>query len=132
MASQRLSWVLAFLVVVVSGLLMALVGDDEASQQSPVPVPASAESMRADALRAQFPGGDRVPVIVVVSRRDGQPLSPADVAAAHQGQLQLSDDRRAALAAIPMDADLSGFALNDAVKSVRQAATSDVPPELRV
>jgi RND superfamily putative drug exporter len=130
--SQRLSWVLAFLVVVISGLLIALAGDDEASRQSPVPVPASAESMRADALRAQFPGGDRVPVIVVVSRRDGQPLSPADVAAAHQGQLQLSDDRRAALAAIPMDANLSGFALNDAVKSVREAATRNVPPELRV
>jgi len=31
-----------------------------------------------------------------------------------------------------MDANLSGFALNDAVKSVRDAATRDVPPDLRV
>ena len=132
MTSQRLSWVLALLVVAVSAVLMGLVGDSESSQQSPIPVPPSAESMRADALRAQFPGGDRVPVIVVVSRSDGAPLSPADLAAAHQGPLQLSDDRRAALAAVPMDANLSGFALNDAVKSVREAATRNVPPELRV
>ena len=54
---------------------MALIGDDDSSQQSPVPVPTSAESARADALRAQFPGGDRVPAIVVVSRRDGEPLA---------------------------------------------------------
>ena len=30
-----------------------------------------------------------------------------------------------------MDADLSGFALNDAVQAVRDAATDDVPPDLR-
>ena len=111
---------------------MALIGDDASSQQSPVPVPTSAESARADALRAQFPGGDRVPAIVVVSRRDGDALSPADLAAVHQGPLQLSNDRCAGVAVVPMDADLSGFALNDAVKSVRDAATRDVPPDLRV
>ncbi len=111
---------------------MALLGGGDSSQQSPVPVPPTAESARADALRAQFPGGDKAPVIVVVSRRDGAPLSPADLAAVHQGPLQLSSDRRAAVAAIPMDASLSGFALSDAVKSVRAAATRDVPPDLRV
>ena len=66
-------------VIVVSGALMALIGGDDSSQQSPVPVPTSAESARADALRAQFPGGDRVPAIVVVSRRDGDALTPADL-----------------------------------------------------
>ena len=132
MVSHRFSWVLALLVIVVSGALMALIGDDASSQQSPVPVPTSAESARADALRAQFPGGDRVPAIVVVSRRDGDALSPADLAAVHQGPLQLSNGRFAGVAVVPMDANLSGFALNDAVKSVRDAATRDVPPDLRV
>jgi RND superfamily putative drug exporter len=132
MVSHRFSWVLALLVVVVSGALMALIGDDASSQQSPVPVPTSAESARADALRAQFPGGDRVTAIVVVSRRDGDALSPADLAAVHQGPLQLSNGRFAGVAVVPMDANLSGFALNDAVKSVRDAATRDVPPDLRV
>ena len=132
MVSHRFSWVSALLVIVVSGALMALIGDDASSQQSPVPVPTSAESARADALRAQFPGGDRVPAIVVVSRRDGDALSPADLAAVHQGPLQLSNDRCAGVAVVPMDANLSGFALNDAVKSVRDAASRDVPPDLRV
>ena len=132
MVSHRFSWVSALLVIVVSGALMALIGDDASSQQSPVPVPTSAESARADALRAQFPGGDRVPAIVVVSRRDGDALSPADRAAVHQGPLQLSNGRFAGVAVVPMDANLSGFALNDAVKSVRDAATRDVPPDLRV
>jgi putative drug exporter of the RND superfamily len=132
MVSHRFSWVLALLVIVVSGALMALIGDDASSQQSPVPVPTSAESALADALRAQFPGGDRVTAIVVVSRRDGDALSPADLAAVHQGPLQLSNGRFAGVAVVPMDANLSGFALNDAVKSVRDAATRDVPPDLRV
>jgi RND superfamily putative drug exporter len=132
MLSHRFSWVLALLVIAVSGALMALIGDDASSQQSPVPVPTSAESARADALRAQFPGGDRVPAIVVVSRRDGEPLGPADLAAVPQGPLQMSGDGRAAVAAVPMDANLSGFALNDAVKSLRDSATRGVPPHLRV
>jgi RND superfamily putative drug exporter len=132
MVSHRFSWVLALLVIVVSGASMALIGDDASSQQSPVPVPTSAESALADALRAQFPGGDRVTAIVVVSRRDGDALSPADLAAVHQGPLQLSNGRFAGVAVVPMDANLSGFALNDAVKSVRDAATRDVPPDLRV
>jgi RND superfamily putative drug exporter len=132
MPTRRVSWVLALLVVAVSGVLMALIGDDESSQQSPVPVPSGAESMRADALRAQFSGGDQVPVIVVVSRRDGEPLRPADLSAVRQGQLQVSDDGRAALTAVPMDSKLSGFALNDAVKSMRDNVSRDVPADLRV
>src|SRR5690348_9590583 len=99
--SHRLSWVSAVLVVVVSGVLLGLLGADESNQRSPLPVPAGAESMRADALRAQFPGGDKAPVIVVVSRRDGEALSPADLAAVQQGPLQVSADGRAALTAIP-------------------------------
>ena len=132
MLSRRFSCVLAFLVLAVSGALMALIGDDNSSQQSPIPVPTSAESARADAVRAQFPGGDRVPVIVVVSRRNGEPLTPADLAAVNQGPLQLSEDRRAAVATAPLDANLSGFALNDAVQSVREAANRGLPPDLRV
>src|SRR5690242_10691062 len=129
---RRFSWVLALAVVAVSGALMVLIGDDSSSQQSPIPVPSSAESTRADALRAQFAGGDRAAVIVVVSRRAGEPLSPADLAAVPHAPLQLSGDRRAAIAAVRLDATLSGFALTDAVKSVRDAARRGVPADLRV
>ena len=41
-----------------------------------------------------------------------------------------SDDGRAAVAPVPLRADLSGFALNDAVKAVRNAAGDGLPASL--
>ncbi|KUH64119.1 hypothetical protein AU184_11450 [Mycolicibacterium novocastrense] len=131
--SRRISWILAVLVVLVSGALMGLVGSDDSSARSPVPVPDSAESARVDALRAEFPGGDRVPAIVVITRTDGAPLSPADVDAVKQKwpAAQLSEDGAAGLAVVPMDADLSGFDLTDAVEKVRAEAAEGLPADLR-
>ncbi|OBB72137.1 MMPL family transporter [Mycobacterium sp. 852014-52144_SCH5372336] len=131
--SRRISWILAVLVVLVSGALMGLVGSDDSSSQSPVPVPDSAESARVDALRAQFPGGDRVPAIVVITRTDGAPLSPADVGAVKQKwpAAQISEDGAAGLAVVPMDAELSGFDLTDAVENVRAEASEGLPADLR-
>ncbi len=128
----RFSWVLALLVIVGSGALMGLIGTDDSSERSPVPIPPSAESARADALRAQLPGGDRVPAILVVSRDDGAALSPADLGAIKQQPLVVSDDGRAAVATVPLDSGLSGFALNDAVKDLRQSAGEGLPGDLRV
>lgn len=131
--SRRISWILAVLVVLVSGALMGLVGSDDSSARSPVPVPDSAESARVDALRAEFPGGDRVPAIVVITRTDGAPLSPADVDAVKQKwpAAQVSEDGAAGLAVVPMDADLSGFDLTDAVEKVRAEAAEGLPADLR-
>ncbi|OBF90605.1 hypothetical protein A5790_16530 [Mycobacterium sp. 852002-51152_SCH6134967] len=131
--SRRLSWILAVLAVLASGALMGLVGSDDSSSQSPVPVPDSAESARVDALRAQFPGGDRVPAIVVITRTDGAPLSPADVDAVKQKwpAAQISEDGAAGLAVVPMDAELSGFDLTDAVENVRAEASEGLPADLR-
>jgi RND superfamily putative drug exporter len=131
--SRTLSWVLAVLIVVVSGALMALVGSDDSSSRSPVPVPDSAESARADALRAQFPGGDDVPAIIVITRDDGTPLRPADVGAVEQKWrgVQVSADGAAALAVVPLSGDLTGFALNDAVKELRADAAEGLPADLR-
>lgn len=131
--SRRLSWISAVLVVLISGALMALAGSDDSSARSPVPVPDSAESARVDTLRAQFPGGDRVPAIVVITRDDGARLSPADLDAAHRKwpAVQVSDDGAAALAVVPLDADLTGFELTDEVKKVRAAAAEGLPAGLR-
>ena len=130
--SRRLSWVLALVVVAISGALMALLGGDDSSQRSPVPVPDSAESARADDVRAQFPGGDDVPAIVVVTRDDGARLNPADLAAIEQKwRAQVSADGEAALTVVPLSADLTGFALGDAVKALRQAAADGLPDDLR-
>src|SRR5690349_22373778 len=105
--SGRISWVLALLVIVVSGGLMGALSGSDAASQSPVSVPAAAESAQVDALRAEFPGGDMAPAIIVFTREDGAPLSPADVAAAGPGA-QVSEDGLAALSVSPLAADLSG------------------------
>ena len=128
----RFSWVLALAVLIVSGALMGLIGSDDSSEQSPVPVPTSAESARADAVRAQLPGGDQVPAIVVYSRRDGAALTPADLGAIKQQPVVVAEDGRAAVATVPLDAGLSGFALGDAVKALRDSARDGLPDDLRV
>ncbi len=130
--SGRFSWVLALAVVVISGGLIGLIGSDDSSEQSPVPVPTSAESARADAVRAQLPGGDRVPAILVFSRRDGATLTPGDVGAIKQQPVVVAEDGKAAVATVPLDAGLSGFALNDAVTSLRESASGGLPADMRV
>ncbi len=83
-------------------------------------------------MRAQFPGGDEVPAIIVITRDDGARLDPADLAAIdRKWRVQVSEDGRAALTVVPLDADLTGFALTDAVKELREKATDGLPDDLR-
>jgi putative drug exporter of the RND superfamily len=145
LVSSRRSWALALLIAVASGLLMGLIGSDASASQSPVSLPTSAESARATELLAGFPGGDRAPAILVVTRTDGAALTPTDRDAAQQAMdrmsvaanspggppLTVSVDGLAALAAVPMGTGLSGFALNDAVTALRHAADDGLPAGLR-
>ncbi|CAN5428061.1 MMPL family transporter [soil metagenome] len=136
------SWILALVIALSAGALMALAGSDSSAGQSPVALPDTAESARAAALLSDFPGGDQAPAILVISRTDGAVLTPADRAAAAAAQaritptgggapLMVSEDGQAALAVAPLPGDLSGFALDDAVTSLRQNATDGLPAELR-
>ncbi|MBY0290485.1 MAG: MMPL family transporter [Mycobacteriaceae bacterium] len=130
--SRRLSWLLAVLVVVVSGAFLMLFAGDDSSERSPVAVPEDAESARADAVRSQFPGGDEVPAIIVITRDDGARLDAAELAAIQQKwRAQVSEDGAAALTVVPLNADLTGFALSDAVKELRQSAADGLPGDLR-
>lgn len=126
----RLSWLVALLVILASGAGMALLSGGDSASQSPVSVPAGAESARVDALRAQFPGGDQAPAIIVFSRTDGAPLGAADIAAAGPGA-QVSEDGKAALSVAPLPADLSGFALDDAVQELRTSTAQRLPDGLQ-
>lgn len=140
------SWVLALLIALASGLLLGLAGSDDSASQSPIALPSSAESARAAEAAQGFPGGDQAPAILVVTRADEAPLGPDDVGAAEAAYqrmtaqvgappggppLTVSDDGRAALAAVGMDGTLSGFDLRDAVDAVRGAAADGLPPGLR-
>ncbi|MEW5809608.1 MAG: MMPL family transporter [Actinomycetota bacterium] len=144
--SRRLSWVIALAIIVVSGALTGLLGGGASGEQSPVSVPAGAESARADAARADFPGGDQAPVLLVLTRTDGAALSAADRAAAEAARermltaadkgtagppVQISQDGQAAIAVVPLAANLSGFALGDEVTALRAAAADGLDPGLR-
>ncbi|UXA18532.1 MMPL family transporter [Mycobacterium sp. SMC-4] len=145
--SRRFSWMLALVIVALSGALMGLVGSSDSGQQSPVAVPADAESARAEAARAGFPGGDRVPAILVVTRADGSVLTPQDRAAVDDARQRLlaaagtappvgppalvSDDGAAAVVTVALSTELSGFELTDKVEELRGAADDGLPGDLR-
>ncbi len=144
-ATGRRSWIPALLIVLVAVALMGVVGSDDSAGRSPVSVPAGAESARAQSELAQFPGSDKLPAILVLSRFDGAALTTADRDSADQALQRMltaagtgagappvlvSDDGRAVIATVPLRSDLSGFALTDAVESIRQAADEGLDPDL--
>ena len=142
----RRSWVLALILTMAAGALLALVPDNGSAEQAPVVLPPSAESARVTELLKSFPGGDQAPVILLVTRADGQPLSPDDLAAADLARtrtlaaagapggppLAESADGEAVLAPVPLAADLNGFALTDTVTELRAAARDGLPQPLVV
>ncbi len=146
LVSGRLSWILALAVTMAGGALLGLVTDNGSAEQAPVVVPATAESARVTEALKAFPGGDSAPVILLVTRADGQPLSPEDLAAAEQARaraaaatqgappipLAQSADGEAALAPLPLQGDLNGFALTDTVTELREAARDGLPSDLVV
>ncbi|WP_156689224.1 MMPL family transporter [Mycobacterium sp. Marseille-P9652] len=144
----RRSWLLGLAVVLLGIGFMVLVGGNAAAGQAPLSVPPNSDSARVDALARQFPGGDRAPLILVVSRPDGAELSAADTAAAGAARdrmqgvaggtdagggppVTVSADRRAAIGVVPVSADLSGLDLNDRVAALRAAAAKGLPEDLK-
>ncbi|OBH81996.1 hypothetical protein A5681_23950 [Mycobacterium scrofulaceum] len=142
----RRSWLIALAAVVLGGVFMALVGENAAAGQAPLSVPTRSDSAKVDTMARQFPGGDRVPLILVVSRSDGAALDAAEVAAAQAARdrmqaaapaggatgaapVQVSADGKAAIAIVPVGADLSGLDLSAAVANLRKAASTGLPAE---
>ncbi|MGV0836318.1 MMPL family transporter [Mycolicibacterium thermoresistibile] len=140
---------MAVLIILASGAVIGLAGTDESASQSPEAVPPTADSAQVDELRAQFPGGDQAPAIMVLTRADGTMLTPEDFGAAEQARQRMltaaqspdpaagppvlvSDDNVAAVATVPMSGELSGFDLTDAVEELRAAAADGLPAELQV
>ena len=126
--------------------LMALSGANSAATRSPVTLPSGSESARAAALLPEFPDGDQAATLLVATRTDGLTLTPDDLAAVAQARDRMtrlpqvlagpsapvvpSADGRAALAAVPLDTQLSGFELTDTVKALRTAAAEGLPATL--
>ena len=146
LVSGRRSWVLALLIAVLGGALLGLIPQSDTAQQSPVVLPPTAESVRAGEEIKQFPGGNSAPVLLVISRADGDDLSPDDLAAAQQARERMagvtavvaapgppiipSTDGQAAVAPVALNPDLTGFALSDTVTELRTAARDGLPDGL--
>ena len=146
LVSGRRSWVLALLIAALGGALLGLIPQSDTAQQSPVVLPPTAESVRAGEEIKQFPGGNSAPVLLVISRADGDDLSPDDLAAAQQARERMagvtgvvaapgppiipSTDGQAAVAPVALNPDLTGFALSDTVTELRTAARDGLPDGL--
>ncbi len=144
--SNQRSWVLALVVAALGGALLGLIPQSGSAEQSPVVLPATAESVRAAEVIKAFPGGDTAPVLLVISRADGADLSPEELGAAQQARDRMSavtgvvatpgppiigaTDGKAAVAPVALSPDLTGFALSDTVTSLRNAARDGLPDPL--
>nr|UQB91215.1 MMPL family transporter [Mycobacterium intracellulare] len=144
----RRSWLLALVAALLGVGFMVLIGENAAAGQSPKSLPDDSASAEVDALSRQFTGGDRAPVIVVVSRTDGAVLSPSDVSAARAARDRAqaaappggdgaapalpSTDGKAVLGIVPISGGLSGLDLDRTVTALRTAAASGLPTDLQV
>ncbi|MCM6775594.1 MMPL family transporter [Nocardia sp. CDC159] len=153
--TARRSWSFLVLLTALAAALIGLASGNESEASGPISLPTDAESARAGAALARFPGADTAAAIVVVTRRDGGELTAADRAAttaavaraanartadapatdtraadARGPEPLVSDDERAALGRVPVDAALSGFQLTDRIDRIRTAANDGLPHDL--
>lgn len=144
----RRSWLLALGITLLGIALMSAIGANAAAGQAPLSVPTGSDSAKVDAITSQFPGGDRIPLIVVVNHPNGAALAPADIAAAQSASERMravaephatgpaapvlvSADGKAAISVATVSARTSGLALDDAVVGLRKAAGTGLPADLR-
>ena len=150
-AGRVAKWVVVAAWVAVAALVAPFAGKLQSVQQNQASsfLPSSAESTRALELQRQFPGGDRLPVVVVYRRGSG--ITPADraLAAGHRGELVQrfaggqkegqggspvvpSEDGTALLYAVPLPAG-DAVGLVDQVEAIREAVgRGDGDLEIRV
>ncbi|MFE3542814.1 MMPL family transporter [Nocardia sp. NPDC059177] len=140
LVTGRRSWALLLAMLAVAVAVMGLAGSNDSAGQAPVSLPSSAESARAAAAVADFPDAGEAAAILVATRTDDGTLTAPDLAAVHAALLRAgvaatevvpAPDGRAAIAQIPVSADLNGFALTDRIGELRAAVTTDLPDPLR-
>ncbi|MDT5223055.1 MAG: putative drug exporter of the superfamily, partial [Mycobacterium sp.] len=139
----RRSWLFGLGVFLLASGFMVLIGGNAAASRAPLSVPTDSDSAKVERLSAKFPGGDRDPLILVVSRTDGADTDPMALRHAAEeardrmlaiakpdapaAPVALSADEKAAIAVVPIKASLSGLTLDDAVAALRTAATNGLP-----
>lgn len=148
-SARRTAWVLLVLAVIVTGALFSLT--PPASESAPNSLPDEADSQRIQQVLDGFEGSDQAPVIAVATRAGGGALEQSDLGALTQLRAAMlevdrgvgdapeqgppvvpSEDGEAAIALVPVDAELSGAPLNDLVGELREVIADEAPEGLDV
>ncbi|UGT69292.1 MMPL family transporter [Nocardia gipuzkoensis] len=142
LVTARTSWVLLLILAAASIGLIGAVGENETAGQAPTALPSSAESARVEQALGEFPDAGTAAAIIVVTRADGGELTEDDRGATAAavaraagrtpgpGDLLAAPDRKAEIGQVPVNADLSGFALTDRIRDIRVAAREGLPEGL--
>lgn len=138
--ARRTSWIVLVLAALAAGAVFAL-GSGASGDSSPgVGLPESAESAQVAALQDGLPGADGTSALLVFSR-DGGTLSDSDVAAVAEAASGLTDlssdgfvppptvseDKTAALVAVPLDELADVEAQADRAAELRTIANENLP-----
>ncbi|VBA49604.1 Membrane protein YdfJ [Mycobacterium attenuatum] len=143
----RRSWLITAGVVVLGIAFMVMIGPNAAAGQAPQSVPTDSDSAKVEALSAQFPGSERAPLLLVLTRADETVLDTPDVRAAEQARdrmqaaaqpggpptpvpVRVSADGKAAIGVVSISAHLSGLELSETVRSLRAAARRGLSADL--
>jgi RND superfamily putative drug exporter len=141
---RRSAWVVIVASLLLTGLVMGLGSSVPSSESAPNGLPDEAESAQVSALLGEFEDGDTLPAIAVFER-DGARLTDSDLAAIGQATTRFEEvvgaptsppipapDGQAAVISIPIDSELSGFALTEVVDELRATAPEGLPEQLSV
>ncbi|GAA0464303.1 membrane protein [Actinoplanes capillaceus] len=125
---MRRAWATLLLALLLGGLVLGLAGSTETDNDPASSLPSSAESTKVAQLQKELPSGRTNPALIVVAK-GGQPLSDADLATVRAlGRPILSEDRKAALITVPLASTGDSAATIDAVRDLREKASTGLPP----
>ncbi|WP_433717498.1 MMPL family transporter [Actinoplanes sp. CA-051413] len=131
------AWLVLVVALLLGGSVIAGAGEVRTANDPTASLPSAAESTKVAALQRQLPSGQSNPALVVYSR-DGQALTAADVAKIEadakafktQSPPVFSDERDAALVAVPLPADAPADRTIAAVAELRDTARAGLPDGL--
>lgn len=140
---RRTAWLVLAGTAVAVGLLLSLLPQDKSEDFPTSGLPSSSQAAQVDKLLADFPSAKQTSAIVVWSRT-GADLSAADVTAItdRAGALgeqstaprattpRFSDDNRAAISVVPLEAKKATADIGKTAADIRSAASSDLPTGL--
>ena len=141
--ARRTFWIVLVTAALAAGAIFALGSGGEGDSSPGVGLPASAESAQVTALQEQLPGAEGTSALLVFSR-DGATLSNDDVAAVAEAASGLSDlssdgfvppptvsdDKTAALVAVPLDKLTDVTAQAERAAELRTVANENLPDGL--